>query len=265
MRESRRLIDEIRAGALDSQISLADTMRKLVALGGETGSTELREWASRELRGYGGTGIPVPDYRKVFASLQVDAVNGYYVITGQAISPSQLPEGVRDVVTEEFTFGQGIGEIEQLANQARGEGGFVRLGIPGGQDIVRLMNYEYQVPHQEVTRIYWVASEASIRGVIDQIRTRLVELVAEMISGMPGNADVPPRSIADQAVNVVVHGRGSRVHVTSAQADSAHEMHAASVTDDGHSRWAKIGGFIVGLAAVVGAFVGICQWQGWGL
>lgn len=95
------LLDDIQQQALDPEIPLADTLRKLVALGGQAGSTELREWASRELRGYAGSGIDLPDYRKPGAVMMLNAMKGNYQITGQQISPRYLPEAVREFIDEE--------------------------------------------------------------------------------------------------------------------------------------------------------------------
>ena len=43
---------------------LAETLRKCIVLGGRAGSTELRDWASKELRGYYGDSA-LPQYRQV--------------------------------------------------------------------------------------------------------------------------------------------------------------------------------------------------------
>ena len=48
-----RLLREIEAGALDQRTSMADLLRKAIVVGGRSGSAELREWAVRELQGYG--------------------------------------------------------------------------------------------------------------------------------------------------------------------------------------------------------------------
>jgi hypothetical protein len=47
------LLSQIEEGALDSRVPLVDVLRKCVALGGQAGSAELRDWARRELDGYG--------------------------------------------------------------------------------------------------------------------------------------------------------------------------------------------------------------------
>jgi AbiTii-like protein len=46
------LITLIERGALDETVSLASTLRKCVSLGGKSRSEELRDWATRELKGF---------------------------------------------------------------------------------------------------------------------------------------------------------------------------------------------------------------------
>jgi hypothetical protein len=265
----RSLIDEVRDAALDPTVSVADALRKLIALGGEAGSADLREWASRELRGYVGSGVEIPDYRKPGAVIQVDAIRGNYQLTGHQISTGTLPEGVRDVVGEEIPLGQGIGEIEALAASARSAGGHIRMTIPGSQDVVAMMNHEHaDVAYQHFQSVYWSVSAPALEGVVDRVRTTLVELVAEMRAAMPSSSVTPPAAVADQAVNVVVRGIGSRVNLTTAQASGSgdHELHAAPpAPTPGRSWWKGIWGALVGLATVIGTLVAVAVWQGWGL
>ncbi len=196
------LLDDIQRQALDPETPLAETLRKLVALGGQAGSTELREWASRELRGYAGSGVELPDYRKPGAVMLLNAMKGNYQITGQQIGPRYLPEAVREHVGEEVPLNQPVGEVEAMLEQAQGEGGYLKLTLPGSQDITALMNAEAGDPFQHVTAVYWSLSAVALRGVLDQIRTALVELIAEMRAGMPETADKPSAAVADHAVNV---------------------------------------------------------------
>ena len=66
------LLDKINREAMDGDLKRA--LRLCMQLGGETGSEPLREWASLELLGYQGQ-EKLPDYRKVYAPLQIDGVN----------------------------------------------------------------------------------------------------------------------------------------------------------------------------------------------
>lgn len=256
------LFDEIERDALKSDIPIADTLRKVMALGGQVGSTELREWASRELRGYSNSGVELPGYRKPGAVIKANAVNPRFQITGQQISPQAFPEGVREHIHEEVALGQGIGEIEAMARRAGEDGGSVRLTLPGAQDLARLMDHEIGEPYQNITALYWDLGQTAIEGVVDQVRTTLVELVAEMRATMPGSADRPTAAMADQAVHVAVHGDKARISVTAAQTvGEGHSVDAGP--GEGRSRLWKVGALLVGAATVAAALIGLAQWQGW--
>jgi hypothetical protein len=262
----RSLLDEIERDALNSDVPVTDTLRKVIALGGKVGSTELREWASRELRGYTGTGAELPSYRKPSAAIQVDAVNPRFHITGQQISPRILPDGIRERIDEAVPLGQGIGEIEAMLRRAKANGGAVKLALPRAQDVARIMDHEINEPDQNITAIYWSLSQPALEGAIDQVRTTLVELVAEMRAGMPNTVDVPSAEVADQAVNVAVYGDKTRVTVASAKAtgDGAHHVHAAPPEAEGRPLWWTIGAAAGGVATIAGALIAFAQWQGWG-
>ena len=222
------LINEVQRDALNRQVPLADTLRKLVALGWQAGSSELREWASLELRGYLGSPVELPEYRKPAATLKVDAIKGNYQITGQQISPRFLPEFARENIGEQVPLVHSVGELEAMLTRAEGDGGSVKLTLPMGQDLLTLMNHESNEPWQQLTAIYWALSAPAIAGVLDRVRTNLVELVAEMRAGMPESAETPSAEVADQAMNVVIHGSGHRVNFTTATASGSgsHEVNA---------------------------------------
>jgi AbiTii-like protein len=176
-----------------------------------------------------------------------------------------LPEEIRDVVGEEVPLGQGIGEIEAMAERAKASGGSLQLTVPDAQIVVRLMNHEWDVPGQQITEIYWGLNETAIRGVLDQVRTSLVELTAELVASMAEDEDTPTPAAAAQALNVVVGGK-ARVNFSAAQAggSGSHEVMAAQMPSRGNeSRWRTIGGFVTGAAILVGTLVAIAAWQGW--
>ena len=60
---------------------LADALREIIALGGRVGSTELREWASRELHGY--VVKESPGYRRAAAVIRIDVLSPGGQLTGQ--------------------------------------------------------------------------------------------------------------------------------------------------------------------------------------
>jgi hypothetical protein len=248
-----KLIDQIEDDALSPDTSISETLRKLMALGGQVRSTELREWASRELRGYAGSGVELPRYRRPGAVIQIDLVSGTTIMRGRQVSPSHFPKEVRDLLREEVPLGQGIGEIEAMAEQAHERGGYIQMTVPNSQDVARLWDHQVGDPYQQITGIYWSLNEAALRGVIDQVKTTLVELVAEMRAGMPDSDEAPSGEMADKEVQNTAQqagdNGGTAVHHTTGERVSL-------------SR--KIGGAIVGVAVIVTAVVTLALWQGWG-
>src|SRR5258708_5615261 len=67
------LLSQIEQDVLDDGKPIGSASRRCMLLGSRTGSSQLREWATLELKGYL---VPaeVPDYRVIAAGLHLDAV-----------------------------------------------------------------------------------------------------------------------------------------------------------------------------------------------
>jgi hypothetical protein len=176
-RSKDALIAQIEQDALDDRVPVATALRKCIALGGHSGSEQLRDWAARELNGYGGDD-ELPGYRVVNAPLMVDGFSANLHIQGQQISPSMLPDFVHEHITETLELREGVGSIEALLQQPA-----IRLSPPRASDIARYMNADSDDPFQKIERIYWNVSPAAIRGVLDHIRTALTQLVGGVAGG----------------------------------------------------------------------------------
>lgn len=216
------LIAQIEADALDEEVSVASALRKCIVLGGKSGSERLRDWATRELQGYVGQD-DLPAYRVVSAPLRIDGIAGNYQVTGQPFPPSSLPDFAREHISETLELRDGVGSLEALLKQAE-----IKLAPPMSSDLSRYMNAESDNPYQHIMAIYWTVSHATVEGVLDQIRTALTQLVAELRVQMSRDGDLPSAEAANQAVNVVVTGKRSRVNVTSAQARGTKSTATAS-------------------------------------
>jgi len=219
--QDAKLVAEVQHDALDAKVPLADTLRKLVALGGAVGSNELREWAGLELRGYVGSPVELPTYRKIPAMIEINGFAGAGQINGYRISPHLLPDFATNVIKEEAPLTSSVAELEAMVRHAASEGGYLKLSLPEGQSLVAIMNSEGRTPLGHIAAIYWSTSAPALEGALDQIRTSLVELVAEMRAGMPNSAGVPSRDAADRAVSIVIHGGNPNVNVTAASASGS--------------------------------------------
>ncbi|WP_327169889.1 hypothetical protein [Streptomyces subrutilus] len=257
-RRERTLLAQIEQDVLDDSKPLAGTLRKCVILGGHSNSAALRDWAQRELRGYGGVDLAdLPPYRVVVAPLRIDAmlVNG--IITGQQIGPGALPDFARDSITNELPLCMGIGELEAAARRIVESDTVLKLSPPGAADLVEYMNHDIGNPRQQITELYWAVAAPALIGVIDQVRTALADLMGELRATMaPDDGNLPTPEQIGQALNVAIHGNRSRVTVTSAHASGEGNATVAPSADDEPGLFGttgrRIGAILVGLATVAG-------------
>ncbi len=257
------LLEQIERDVLTSQ-PLADTLRKCVVLGGKAGSIELREWATRELRGYDSKD-DAPDYRTVGAAILADGVTGNAIVKRQQIAASSIPNVTQEEISNQYTFLEGIGALEAAAASAdRSDNGFVYLSLPMASEIGSLMDEESGNRFQRITALYWSISGVAIHGVIDQVRTTLAELVAEMRAGTPSSSALPTAGAVDQAVNVAVYGEGARVTVQSAQSSegSSANLRVDDDRDDSPS-WTKSRRIVAFLASLVSIGYIVAEVLGW--
>ncbi len=252
------LLDQIERDALDETASVAAALRKCVALGGRSGSETLRDWATRELEGYYGV-EDIPVYRVVPAAIQMDVVSSYGIMRGQAVAPSMLPDFAQEKIKEQVKLRDGAGQIEELAKREE-----IKLGLPMGADLARLMNAQHAGPGQHIDRLYWSVSPVAVRGSLDLIRTALVKLVAELRVATPRGQDVPSEAAANQAINFVVNGKRAKVNVNAAQVSGQGAIIAPAAASPGESEsgfWTtsrRVGAALVGIATIAAAvFAGI--------
>lgn len=250
------LLEQIEQAALDDTADITGALRKCVALGGQSGSEELRTWATRELKGYNGSD-QLPEYRTVGAPIALDGATFNAHITGQQISPGALPEPMCDHIKEEIDLRMPLAEILEAVKTANGN--VVRMNLPGGADIARLMNYEAKQhdPYlvQQITRLYWEVHVSSLLRIVDVVRTTLVELVAEIRAGTPQDAQ-PTKAVTDQAVNVAIYGDKNRVRLSDLS-----QVHGdGDITTEAGERETtgrRLMWWLVGIATVVATIVGV--------
>lgn len=262
-RRTKGLLAEIEKGALDEQTPISVLLRKCVMLGGRAGSADLRDWARRELNGYTPGGeVELPDYRIVMGQICVDGMTMRHQIKGEPISSMDLPTIAQEQgIDEQVRLYGSIGELEDIA---RGRKEYVDLALPGAALLVKLMNHERADQPNRVASVYWRVSTIAFRGVVEQLRNTLVELVAELVATTP-DEQMPTSDAADQAVNVVLHG-GKRNHVTVVNAQSgtgpATAGPPAAPEDSAWIRWRKRGIF-VGLSTIAAAVLAAVTWLDW--
>jgi hypothetical protein len=252
---SQRLLKEIEDGALNSKKPIGDVLRTAIALGGEAGSETIAEWATKELRGYEATD-DLPAYRTIRAPLQLDAINSAYTFTGQTISPLALPAIAHGKITNDIPLYQGIAEIDRHARQDD----VIKVPPPFAQELIKIMNSEGRV-NGHVQQLYWGVSPVSFGEVVEQVRTTLTLMIAEIRRTMPDKNEDVPAPIADNAMSFAITGERNTVTVTAPQGRSTATVDKRP--EEGFPLWVKVvGGITTGLIAVIGIVLGYMEVQG---
>ncbi|WRZ36079.1 hypothetical protein OG931_13705 [Streptomyces phaeochromogenes] len=212
MRLRRSRLDRLESDVLNESHRLAPILRQVITLGGHAHSEPLRTWALRELQGYEGTEVPIPDYRRISAPLMMDGIRGMYRFRQQPVSRFDLPDFARDSLGDELRFGQGVGQIESLL--ARNPDQAVQLGPAMAAEVAVFMS---QNSDRQVLRLYWAVHPSALEGVLDQVRTRLVQLVGELRAAMQhGQQEPTPDQVAQALQNInITTGDNSSVIVAA--------------------------------------------------
>lgn len=201
------LLQSLREHMLDESEPLAGLLRKCLLLGAETGSGSLREWARRELNGYGDDD-EVPEYRKIQeVPISVDSVSGNTWTTGQTLNRLQLPAKAREHLPASLSFKQPVEELEFLSEQKS-----LNFGAPGLAYAHALWNAELG-PFQNIVGLSYVLTGSVVAGMLGQIRTQLVDIIADLTAGTP-LSELPNKARVDAAVHARV-GQARDVYNTT--------------------------------------------------
>lgn len=187
------LLRSLRERLLDESEPLAGLLRACLLLGAETGSESLRQWARYELNGYD-EDAELPSYRTLPTPiLEVDYMSGNMRATNQPFNRLQLPAEARKCVPEYLPLHQPIEELEKLGTQKSLS--FTGTGLAYAQT---MWNKELDW-RQQITGIRFSLSGSAIAGVLGQIRTQLVDVVADLTAETP-LAELPRKDQVDAAV-----------------------------------------------------------------
>ena len=193
------LLRSLRDRMLDESEPLAGLLRKCLLLGAETGSIALRDWARKELSGYGDED-EVPEYRRLSdVPIKVDSISGNTYMTGQTISRYQLPVAAQEYVPESMSFKQPVEELEQMAGQKS-----LSFSSPGLAAAQSIWNRELDM-FQSISGMSYTMTGAVLTGMLGQVRTQLVDIIADLTADTP-LTELPSKGQVDAAVSEHIGG-----------------------------------------------------------
>lgn len=188
------LLRSLREHMLDESAPLAGLLRKCLLLGAETGSDSLRLWARSELNGYPDD-AKVPDYRTLDAPIFVDSISGFYVTRGRNVSRAELPQDSWQYIPPLMSFRRPVDELEQWAQMPT-----ITLTHPG-LDYAKLLWNASLDEFEAIMAMHYIVTGATISGMLGQIRTRLVDVVAQLTAATP-LTELPAKERVDAAMNM---------------------------------------------------------------
>ncbi|MFI6550086.1 hypothetical protein ACIBO9_43290 [Streptomyces prunicolor] len=192
-------LDLLERDVVDDSVRLATLLRRVVLLGAHTSYEPLRTWALRELKGYmeSNPGTQLPSYRVIPAVLRADLRSGY-MTRSVTISVLDLPAKMQEFMQQGLLVPDGVGKIDSLLSTASTDGG-VKLSPAGAAEMTRVMTYERRSTGTIVEDVYWTVHESALHDILDQVRTRLAEFVAELRIVMPPGVQNPTEKQVETA------------------------------------------------------------------
>jgi hypothetical protein len=172
----------------------------------------VRAWATSELRGYA-TRDSVPEYRVIVAPILWDVQTPYGLQT-QLLNVQELPEAIREVISEEVPLNQSIDELEALVTRSEVQGRNAELAVFGGDVFMRFWNQNPRGEH--AIRMCWSIDPGVIRGVLGQVRTALTEFVVELCVEIGEDGDLPSAEQTDEALRSAISITDSSVTIMQA-------------------------------------------------
>lgn len=182
------LLREIQAEAVDSSKDLADLLRKCKVLASRLNHHEFGAWVAHELNGY-------PD-RESLPPYRIARVESRGHFSGPIgselknvpIPPTALPEEVR-AHAEEQLFTEPIGSLAPLCS------GPVEGSLKGlwPADLILLLNQQGGLMDRMVLMSAWrVLSPHVIKGILDTVRTRILDFALAIEQSDPTAGDAKP-------------------------------------------------------------------------
>ncbi|MGW3036445.1 AbiTii domain-containing protein [Streptomyces sp. NPDC001178] len=212
----RTPLDRLEEDVLDESVATQRLLKTVVVLGGRAFSQPLRQWALNELRGYNGPREEIPQYRTIAAPIQADSRSPFWQARNQTISVFDLPKFAQDDVDEVFPMRSSVAQIQGLI-ASHGEEKVVKIPLPAAAELARVMSIERREERVVVESVHWAVHVTTLQDVLEQVRNRLIEFIADLRSQMPPGAEAPTVMQVHRTVQniYVTSGNNSPVHVNA--------------------------------------------------
>lgn len=198
------LLREIQQAAIEEHINIATLLRKCKVLAARLGSQEFENWIDNELNGYKNLD-ELPSYREFRVRSYGDFVGAFGRQGKNLPIPLEVfPEEIRDYV-ETMKLAMAISSLASLAEPEEG----LRESWP--PEVIRIMGDKIYEDMNCLSA--WKAlSRAALIGVLDTVRTRILNFVLQIEKDYPDAGEAPinstpvPEERVSQVFNTYISG-----------------------------------------------------------
>ena len=183
---SAELLDRIEQAAIDGDVIKALLLCQ--KLGSDAESTALADWARHELKGYPESS-DLPEYRRVKTQLFCDGAAPGQRISGVPIPLDALPSGVQAEMAKGLALRGSISELAARTDEQQSKYAPRQMGA-----MLQLINAANEgfVTYDVA---YFGISGAVLRGVVDAVRSQVVELATQLRSSLPDGAPLDTATV----------------------------------------------------------------------
>ncbi len=203
------LLDEIQKDALSDTTTVSTILRKVLVLASHLDSEVLEDWVRHELNGYP-IDATLPTYRELGLSFKASVRNMTMHHRAFPIAPYivQKASGRKDM--DRFRCRQAIGTIDPLVNN---EGDTMAVNF----DNLGILIQRELAPGNEVMGFWGEVPTASMVGILDAVRNRVLDFVLTLRKAYPHAGEVgglaPSTPEVEKAVTTIyqtnIHGNNA--------------------------------------------------------
>jgi hypothetical protein len=212
-------LSQIIDAATGDTVSTASLLRMVKVVAARLDTAPLADWVDRELGGYADED-DLPRYRGPFEGQVMGVLVGPFNSTLTVALPKvAFPERLREGHPWKLYFMQSVSELEALGEAKE------NLQNPWAADMVSLVNYMLDqgemslVDMHRLQRAYKAVTPQQIRGVVDAVRTRVLNLALDLerIAPQAGEPDSPPvdPTTVSYVVTNNIYGDGNATAISS--------------------------------------------------
>jgi hypothetical protein len=203
------LLREIQAAALDSNVDLADLLRKCKVLAARLKNKQFAHWVTQELNGYQPDDT-VPAYRKI----KVQSIGHFSGPFGSGIQNAPIPQAL---LPEEFRhFANQQIFVEPVGTLAAHVSKDTSSSVLQGKwpaDLIAYLQRLRPIYEDMVLADAWrMIPAAAVKGILDTIRTRILDFALALEEREPTAGDTQPgegprlkNDLVTNIYNTVIH------------------------------------------------------------